>query len=41
MDFTRSTAIGARIHDPFEQLAIGRGYDHNYVLDGVARPTRR
>lgn len=33
MDFTRSTAIGARIRDGFEQLVIGRGYDHNYVLD--------
>jgi aldose 1-epimerase len=33
MDFTRSTAIGARIRDSFEQLVIGRGYDHNYVLD--------
>jgi aldose 1-epimerase len=33
MDFTRSTAIGARIRDGFPQLVIGRGYDHNYVLD--------
>jgi aldose 1-epimerase len=33
MDFTRSTAIGARIRDGFGQLVIGRGYDHNYVLD--------
>ena len=33
MDFNRSTAIGARIRDGFEQLVIGRGYDHNYVLD--------
>ena len=33
MDFTRSTAIGARIRDGFEQLVIGRGYDHNWVLD--------
>jgi aldose 1-epimerase len=33
MDFTRSTAIGARIRDSFQQLVIGRGYDHNYVLD--------
>jgi aldose 1-epimerase len=33
MDFTRSTAIGARIRDSFPQLVIGRGYDHNYVLD--------
>ncbi len=33
MDFTRPTAIGARIRDGFSQLLIGRGYDHNYVLD--------
>ena len=33
MDFTRSTAIGARIRDGFGQLVIGRGYDHNWVLD--------
>jgi aldose 1-epimerase len=33
MDFTRPTAIGARIREGFEQLVIGRGYDHNYVLD--------
>jgi aldose 1-epimerase len=33
MDFTRSTAIGARIRDSFPQLVIGRGYDHNWVLD--------
>ena len=34
MDFTTPTVIGARIDEPFEQLAIARGYDHNYVLDG-------
>jgi aldose 1-epimerase len=33
MDFTRPTAIGARIRNSFEQLLIGRGYDHNWVLD--------
>ncbi len=33
MDFTRSTAIGDRIRDGFEQLVLGRGYDHNWVLD--------
>jgi aldose 1-epimerase len=33
MDFTRPIAIGARLRDAFGQLAIGRGYDHNYVLD--------
>jgi aldose 1-epimerase len=33
MDFRRPTAIGARIRDGFPQLLIGRGYDHNWVLD--------
>jgi aldose 1-epimerase len=33
MDFRRPTAIGDRIRNGFEQLVIGRGYDHNYVLD--------
>lgn len=36
MDFTTGTAIGERIRDDFEQLAIGRGYDHNYVLDRLS-----
>jgi aldose 1-epimerase len=33
MDFTTPHAIGERIRDDFEQLVIGRGSDHNYVLD--------
>lgn len=33
MDFRRPTAIGERLRDSFPQLVIGRGYDHNYVLD--------
>jgi aldose 1-epimerase len=37
MDFTRSTRIGKRIRDNFEQLVIGRGYDHNWVLDRHGR----
>ena len=40
-DFTRPTAIGARIRDRFEQLVIGRGYDHNWVLDRPSPTTRR
>ena len=36
MDFTRPTAIGARIRDGDEQLVFGRGYDHNWVLDKPA-----
>jgi aldose 1-epimerase len=32
-DFTKPEAIGARIRDSHEQIVIGRGYDHNFVLD--------
>ncbi len=33
-DFRTATAIGARIDQPDEQLRFGRGYDHNFVVDG-------
>jgi aldose 1-epimerase len=33
MDFTRPTAIGARVRDNFQQLLFGQGYDHNWVLN--------
>lgn len=33
MDFTKPTAIGARIDDKYEQLVFAGGYDHNYVLN--------
>ena len=33
-DFSTPTAIGARIKDDDEQLKFGRGYDHNWVLNG-------
>jgi aldose 1-epimerase len=32
-DFTTPHAVGERIRDTDEQLALGRGYDHNFVLD--------
>ena len=32
-DFTKATAIGARIGQNEEQLKFGRGYDHNWVLN--------
>ncbi|MGW5719840.1 aldose epimerase family protein [Amycolatopsis sp. NPDC003865] len=35
-DFRRATAIGARLGEPDPQLAIGHGYDHNWVLDDGA-----
>src|SRR5213076_1635671 len=33
MDFRTATAIGARIGEPYEQLVLAGGYDHNWVLD--------
>jgi len=32
-DFTKATAIGARINNDDEQLKVGKGYDHNWVLN--------
>ncbi|UCD30691.1 MAG: galactose mutarotase, partial [Planctomycetota bacterium] len=32
-DFTRPTAIGARINQDDIQLKYGKGYDHNFVLE--------
>ena len=32
-DFTKSTRIGSRIDNNYEQLVLGHGYDHNFVLN--------
>lgn len=32
-DFTKATAIGARINSDDQQLKFGKGYDHNFVLN--------
>jgi len=32
-DFRKPTAVGARINSDDTQLHLGRGYDHNWVLD--------
>jgi len=32
MDFTKPTAIGARVEEEFEALKLGGGYDHCWVL---------
>jgi aldose 1-epimerase len=34
-DFTKSTAVGARIDADDAQLKLGHGYDHNWVLDAT------
>ncbi|NUO80436.1 galactose mutarotase [candidate division KSB1 bacterium] len=36
-DFSRPTAIGARIEEKHQQLQYGLGYDHNWVLKKRAR----
>ncbi|MCC2626575.1 MAG: galM [Thermomicrobiales bacterium] len=33
LDFTTPHPIGERVREDFEQLLLGRGYDHNFVLD--------
>ena len=33
-DFRKATAVGARINSTDEQIRLGHGYDHNWVLDG-------
>lgn len=38
-DFTKATAIGARIGQNDEQLKFGKGYDHNWVLNGSGMKT--
>ena len=44
MDFTSAAEVGSRIRRSFEQLVIGRGYDHNWVLNrrgaGLQRAAR-
>lgn len=36
-DFTKPTAIGARINQADEQLKLGKGYDHNWVLNAASQ----
>lgn len=44
LDFTTPTKVGARIDDPYEQMALAHGYDHNFVInrqgDGMALAAR-
>lgn len=39
-DFRQPRAIGERISAPDEQIRLGLGYDHNYVLNGAAGTLR-
>jgi aldose 1-epimerase len=36
-DFRRATAVGARIDANDEQIRLGHGYDHNWVLDASGK----
>ena len=35
-DFRKTTAIGARIDADHQQIEYGKGYDHNWVLNGAS-----
>ena len=35
LDFRQSTVIGARINQEYDQLVLGGGYDHNWVLNST------
>jgi aldose 1-epimerase len=40
-DFLKATAIGARVRDGHDQqIRYGRGYDHNFALDGAVGELR-
>jgi len=40
LDFRAPKKIGARINDPFEQLQMAKGYDHNWVLNSYDKTVR-
>ena len=40
-DFRKATPVGARIRDARDtQIRLGRGYDHNFIVDGKAGDLR-
>ena len=41
MDFRKATKIGARIDAKDDQLALGKGYDHNWVLNHPGKKPRK
>ncbi len=41
MDFRKPTKIGARIDAKDEQLELGKGYDHNWVLRNPGKKVRK
>ena len=41
LDFRAPTVVGDRIDSDYDQLKLGRGYDHNWILDANAKPGGR
>ena len=41
MDFRKPTKIGARVDAKDEQLDLGKGYDHNWVLRNYSKKVRK
>ena len=41
LDFTTPMRMGDRINDSYEQIVLGKGYDHNFVLNGKNGTLRR
>ena len=39
LDFTQPKVVGAEINSDFEQIVLGNGYDHNWVLDTAGDDT--
>ena len=35
MDFTQPKVIGKEINEPWSQLVMTKGYDHNWIIDGA------
>jgi len=40
LDFTAPEVVGARINDPYEQMKLAGGYDHNFQVNGQAGTLR-
>ena len=40
MDFRQLTPVGTRIEEDFTQLVQAKGYDHNWVIDGLSGTLR-
>jgi len=37
LDFTTSTRVGARIDDAYDQMVLGHGYDHNFIINRTSQ----